>query len=509
MKPAGKKKTSQKAKRRVAAYARVSTDSEEQQTSYDAQVDQYTKMIKERDDWSFAGVYTDEGITGTSTKHREGFNAMVSDALDGKIDLIITKSVSRFARNTVDSLTTIRKLKDRGIEIYFEKEEIWTLDSKGELLITLMSSLAQEESRSISENVKWGHRKRFSDGKVSVAYSNFLGYDKGPDGKLVVNKEQAAIVERIFSDFLSGYSYAGIARRLMEDGIKSPMGKDKWGIGTIKRILTNEKYKGDALLGKTYTPDFLTKKQVPNNGEYPQYYVADDHEPIIAKDVFDRVQGEVERRAEGKLRGISLFSTKICCGECGCWYGSKVWHSNDKYRSVVWQCNGKYKNAKKCETPALTEAEIEEAFVRAANKVLLNKTETLSVLETVLDEVMKSADEEGSVKEELTSELKRIRDLMNKGFTEDPERTPSQNKEMSLGEREDTLQNEVMEQIVKCRDAESRRDAVKEYIESIRDVEHPVAEFDKALWTTWVDKVTVFTKGDIHFTLADGTEISA
>lgn len=199
----------EKKKRRTAAYARVSTDSEEQLTSYTAQVDYYTNYIKGRDDWEFVAVYTDEGITGTNTKHREGFKRMVQDALDGKIDLIVTKSVSRFARNTVDSLTTIRQLKEKGIEVYFEKENIWTFDGKGELLLTIMSSLAQEESRSISENCTWGQRKRFADGKVTVPFNHFLGYDRGPDGNLVVNPEQAVIVQQIYAMFLQGMSYHG------------------------------------------------------------------------------------------------------------------------------------------------------------------------------------------------------------------------------------------------------------------------------------------------------------
>ena len=177
-------------KRRTAGYARVSTDSDEQFTSYEAQVDYYTEYIKSRSDWKFVDVYTDEGISGTNTKNREGFRNMIADALDGKIDLIVTKSVSRFARNTVDSLTTVRQLKEKGIEIYFEKENIWTLDSKGELLITIMSSLAQEESRSISENVVWGQRKRFADGKVTVPFGRFLGYDRGEDGNLVLNEKK-------------------------------------------------------------------------------------------------------------------------------------------------------------------------------------------------------------------------------------------------------------------------------------------------------------------------------
>lgn len=267
--PATKTKYSSKSKvqvtkRRVAGYARVSTDSDEQFTSYEAQVDYYTNYISNRADWVFVSIYTDEGISGTNRKHREGFNSMVKDALGGKIDLIITKSVSRFARNTVDSLTTVRELKDAGVEVYFEKENIWTFDSKGELLITIMSSLAQEESRSISENVTWGQRKRFSDGKVSVPFGNFLGYDKGPDGNLVVNKEQAKIVKKIYRYFLEGNTPYRIAKMLTDEGIPTIQGKKKWSAGPVKNILTNEKYKGDALLQKSFTVNFLTKEKKIN-----------------------------------------------------------------------------------------------------------------------------------------------------------------------------------------------------------------------------------------------------
>lgn len=227
--------------RRVAAYARVSTDSEEQLTSYEAQVDYYTKYIKSRSDWEFVDVYTDEGISATNTKKRDGFNRMVQDALDGKIDLIVTKSVSRFARNTVDSLTTVRKLKDAGVEVYFEKENIWTLDSKGELLITIMSSLAQEESRSISENVTWGQRKRFADGKVSIPYGQFLGYRKGADGLPEIVPEEAKIVRSIYWMCIEGMSTNAIAKHLTQQGIATPAGKQVWQRATVESILRNEK----------------------------------------------------------------------------------------------------------------------------------------------------------------------------------------------------------------------------------------------------------------------------
>lgn len=298
----------EKKKRRTAAYARVSTDSEEQLTSYTAQVDHYTNYIRGQDDWEFVGVYTDEGITGTNTKHREGFKRMVADALVGKIDLIVTKSVSRFARNTVDSLTTVRQLKKKGVEIYFEKENIWTLDSKGELLITIISSLAQEESRSISDNCTWGQRKRFADGKVTVPFNRFLGYDRGPDGNLVVNPEEAVTIRRIYSMFLQGMSPYGIATKLTADGIKSPGGKEKWNAGAVHSFLTNEKYKGDALLQKSYTVDFLTKKKKINEGEIPQYYVEGNHEAIISPEVFEQVQRELERRKSSNGRHTAVFT---------------------------------------------------------------------------------------------------------------------------------------------------------------------------------------------------------
>ena len=221
-------------------------------------MDYYTNYINSNPEWSFVKVYTDEGISGTNTKHRDGFNEMIADALNGKIDLIVTKSVSRFARNTVDSLTTIRKLKEHGTEVYFEKEAIWTFDNKGELLLTIMSSLAQEESRSISENVTWGRRKQFSDGKVSLPYGQFLGYRKGPDGLPEIVPEEAKTVDLIYRMFRNGKTPSYIARHLTAQGIPTPGGKKVWQAQVIESILTNEKYKGDARLLKNFTTDFLT-----------------------------------------------------------------------------------------------------------------------------------------------------------------------------------------------------------------------------------------------------------
>ncbi|MDE6733813.1 MAG: recombinase family protein [Oscillospiraceae bacterium] len=287
------------APRRAAAYARVSTDHEDQLTSYAAQVEYYTEYIKNRDDLEFVGIYTDEGISGTSTKRREGFKRMIADALAGKIDLIIAKSVSRFARNTIDSLTTIRLLKEHNVECWFERENIHTFDSRGELLLTIMAGIAQEESRSISENCKWGQRRRFEKGEVSVPYKRFLGYDRGEDGGLVVNEEQAVIVRRIYDEFLNGATPYAIAKALTEDKIPTPGGKEVWSKTVVKSILTNEKYKGDALLQKVFTVDYLTKQKKKNNGEVTRYYVEGSHEAIIPPEVWERVQAEFKRRRGG------------------------------------------------------------------------------------------------------------------------------------------------------------------------------------------------------------------
>lgn len=289
-------------KRKVAAYARVSTLREYQQTSYKAQMQYYTTYIHERPDWTFAGIYADEGVTGTTMVKRKGFLKMIDDALDGNIDLIITKSVSRFARNTVDSLTVIRQLKEHGVECYFEKENIWTFDAKGELLITIMSSLAQEESRNISENTRWGMRKAFRDGKVFVPFKHFLGYERGADGGLKVNQEEAEIVRLIYRLFLEGYSFYGIAAELTRREIRTPYGYRVWNDRTVKNILQNEKYRGDALLQKRYSRDFLDRKMRKNDGEVQQYYVVGNHEAIIEPYMFEKVQEELERRVKEGYR---------------------------------------------------------------------------------------------------------------------------------------------------------------------------------------------------------------
>lgn len=337
---------------RVAAYARVSTDHEDQQSSLVAQTEYYEKKISEHLGWQFVRVYVDDGISGLSTSRREGFNHMMEDCLAGRIDLVLTKSISRFARNTVDTVATIRKLKEKGVGVYFEKENIFTTDSKGEFLLTIMSSLAQEESRSISENVTWGQRKRMADGKVSIAYSRFLGYDKGAEKyTMVINEEQAVTVRRIFCMFLQGYTPHTIASLLTEDGVPTPCGCDSWSGMTVRRMLSNEKYKGDALLQKQFTVDYLQKKMKKNEGELPQYYVEEDHEPIISPWLFDYVQKRLKERSDvpGRYSGVTVLSSKLECGVCGSMYTPRPWHSTS-YNNLVWQCRNRTKKGPKCPT---------------------------------------------------------------------------------------------------------------------------------------------------------------
>ena len=498
-------------KRRTAGYARVSTDTKEQLTSYEAQVDYYTNYIKGRDDWAFVFVYTDEGISATSTAKREGFNSMVADALAGKIDLIVTKSVSRFARNTVDSLSTIRKLKEHGTEVYFEKENIWTFDSKGELLITIMSSLAQEESRSISENVTWGQRKRFSDGKVNIPYKRFLGYDKGKDGP-VVNKAEAVIVQLIFKMFIEGYSPYYIAQYLTDEGIPTPGGKKEWYRSTVRAMLKNEKYRGDAILQKEFTVDFLTKKKKKNEGEIPQYYVENSHEAIIEPAVFEIVQQELIKRQPGKNRrsGIGMFAGHIKCGECGSWYGSKVWHSTSKYRRTIYQCNYKFDGDKKCETPHLDEETLKQLFVSAVNKLFTAKDEIINNFNLIKNELFDTTALK-TEQTELQNEIAVIAEFIQKCIEE--------NARVALGQKEyqeryETLVaryntakakfDEVSEQIASKK---ARGELVKTFIAELKKQDSLITEFDKQLWFSLLDFITVHIDTNVRFTFKDGTEI--
>ncbi len=370
--------------KRVAVYARVSTDRLEQQGSLEAQKDYYAKEIEKHDDWVLAETYADDGISGTSYLKREAFLRMLEDCRNGKIDMILTKSVSRFARNTVDALNTIRELKSMDIGVYFQKENIWTLDSKGEFLITLMTSLAQEESRSISENTTWGRRKRMADGEYSVPYGRFLGYDYG----FVVNEKEATVVRKIYRQFLQGYSAYAIAQNLTEEKIPTPGDCEIWSGSTVRSILRNEKYKGDALSQKSYTVDFLTKKLKKNNGELPKYYVENGHEAIIAPWLFDYVQERLKERmeTENKYSGTSVYSGMIICGNCGNFYSPKIEHSNDEYRRFVLMCRNRFKSGIYCRNTRIYEEKLPDIICKMAKAYIAEYPQTLNLCKQVVTE---------------------------------------------------------------------------------------------------------------------------
>lgn len=370
----------------MAAYCRVSTDQLEQLSSYEAQVNYYTNFINGHSDYEFAGIYADEGISGTNTKKREQFNKMIEACKAGEIEMIITKSISRFARNTLDTLNYVRLLKDLGIGVLFEKENINTLDSKGEVLLTILSSLAQDESRSISENSTWGIRRKFEQGKVMINHKAFLGYDKDEEGNLVIDEKEAKIVRMIYTDYLNGKSPNRMAREYNNKGIKNCRGKVNWHENTIRSILKNEKYKGDAILQKTYTVDFLTKKRIKNEGDVPQYYVEDSHEAIIEKEVWEAVQLETQRRKDYTQRhGLKRvdfgmednpMAGKIVCGHCGRYFGRRLWNANnERLRRRIWQCSRKYevKGEINCDNKHIDDTNLQKVFVNTYNAIIENK----------------------------------------------------------------------------------------------------------------------------------------
>ena len=475
-------------KKRVCAYARVSTDSEEQATSYTAQVDYYTNFIKQKPNWIYVDTFADEGISGTSTKKRDGFNKMISEALAGKIDLIITKSISRFARNTVDTLQTIRKLKEHNVEVFFEKENIYSLDGKGEVMLSILSSLAQEESRSISANTTWGIRKQFADGKLRISTTNFLGYDKDDTGRLIVNKKEAEVIKLIYKMYLLGNSTWKIKKELERLKIKTPAGKNVWRINTIVSILSNEKFKGDALLQKYYTVDFLTKKQAKNKGEIAQYYVTDDHEPIIDKKTFDAVQLELKRR-KIDYSGINEFCSRVVCGECGAPFGRRVWHSNDKYRKEVYMCTHKYKNEKVCDTGVVTADDIKKFFVDEFNKI--NKSEHFRNIKIVIDTLCNTMAEEEKIQrleKERDVVIEKDNKLMEIISSSGADRTTEHEE---LSKQFDKIQSEIAEIETIIEEKNDKRKKIQLYERELKNAPRKITEFNNTLFVMLVDKIVV------------------
>lgn len=368
--------------KRVAAYCRVSTKQEEQLNSYETQVRYYTDRINREPGWKLAGIYADKGITGTSMKKRDEFNKLIRQCKRGKVDMIIVKSISRFARNTLDCLKITRMLRELKVDVYFEEQNLHSIDPSSKFYISIYGSVAQSESENISHNVAWGKARSAKDGNVFFAYKSFLGYRRGADGKPEIDPEQADTVRRIYDRFLAGNSLQQIANGLTADGIPTPMGRTVWQASVVQSILSNEKYKGDALLGKTYVEDCISKKVRVNAGERPQYYVENNHPAIIDAATFARVQEELARRAskrkvkqtgttteQGKYCGKYALTELLICGECGTPYRRCTWTVGGKKR-IVWRCINRLDYGKKyCHhSPTMEEAPLQNAIMDAVLK---------------------------------------------------------------------------------------------------------------------------------------------
>ena len=384
---------------RVAAYCRVSTDDEEQLTSYEAQQNYYTDKIMTNQDWTMAGIFADEGITGTSARKRPEFLRMIRLCKQKKIDIILTKSISRFARNTVDCLNYIRALRELGIAVIFEKENINTLEADSEILITMLGAFAQAESESISANVRWGKRQAMREGKAIIQYDRLYAYQKGEDGKPQIIPDQAEVVQSIYKQYLAGASLRMIKDRLEAEQIPNAAGNARWTITAVRSILSNEKYCGDVLLQKSFVSDCINRKVIRNTGQLPMYLVQNHHEGIVDRKTFDAVQAEMARRNAGKSpskknasTGMTSYASKyalserLVCGECGTLYRRCTWTCKGQKR-IVWRCVSRLDYGKKyCHhSPTLDEAPLQRAILAAINSAMSKKGQLIHQLQSAME----------------------------------------------------------------------------------------------------------------------------
>ena len=507
---------------RVAAYCRVSTELEEQQNSYQVQIAYYTDLINKKKEWTLAGIFADEGISGTQTKKRTEFNRMIRMCRNKKIDLVITKSISRFARNTVDCLEYVRQLKDLGIGVIFEKENINTLTMTSEFMIALYGSFAQAESESISKNVSWGKEKAYREGKVQFQYKHLLGYKKGADGKPEIIPEEAETVKLIYTMFLDGHSMKNIALILHVKGIHTKTGSTECRTNTITRILQNEKYVGDALLQKTFTSDCITHKVVKNHGERPMYLVTNHHDPIIDRDTYNRVQQELARRnskrkisdktvtEQGKYSSKYALSELLICGHCGTPYRRTTWAARGK-KQIVWRCLSRLEHGKKyCpDSPTIKEEQLHRGILRAINNYYSCRNDIVRILKANIGSVL-----ECQGQEEILSVEKRLKEI-------DQARTDLVNLIASGGCDEDKLDSEfaklyaeeqgLSERLTMLKSQNKTSEETQAKLDKIMDmIEHEKFEletFDNVLIRKLIECVKILSKTEILVIFKGGYEV--
>lgn len=504
---------------RVAAYCRVSTDDEEQLTSYKNQIGYYTQKITDNPNWILVKIYADEGLSGTSTKRRPQFNQMMTSCRRGRIDLIITKSVSRFARNTVDCLKYVRMLKELEVAVLFEKENINTLEIKSELMLAFYGGFAQSESESISANVAWGKRKSFKDGKVIFHYNKLLGYRRGEDGEPEIVPQEAEIVRRIYRTYLAGKSAMQIAEDLMRDGIAPPRKSADWKHPYIINILKNEKYSGDAILQKTYISDCLTKKVKKNNGELPMYLVQNNHPAIVSRELFNRVQEEMARRNSKPKTSVKAtktnngrFSCKyalteiMTCAECGAPYRRVTWTSRGQ-RRIVWRCLSRLESGKKTckDSPTILEPVLHDAILHCIQQQIRNKNDILQMIQNTVASAIVSTDGPGieTLEQMIAERNDEIFKLIERGCKDEASEDALDKKclAISMEIRNLRAQQELLGQSQQPGNNDNR---MTEIVEALNIEDIRLDEYDNRLVRKVIESISILSKNKIMVTFKNG-----
>ena len=508
---------------RVAAYCRVSTKQEEQLNSYEVQKKFYTEKINSNPEWQMVGIFADKGITGTSVLKRDEFNKMIKLCKDKKIDMILVKSISRFARNTVDCLHYTRMLKTLGVDVFFEEQGIHSIKSDAEFYISIYGTIAQSESENISANVKWGKLQSAKEGKVVFSYKNFLGYRKGADGKPEIDEEQAETVRMIYDRFLAGDSLKQIAEKLQREQRLSPAGKSEWSTSTIRSILSNEKYKGDAIINKTFTVDCLTKEVRKNRGERPKYYVENSHPAIIDTETFGRAQEELARRIgkkkvkeigtkteQGKYSSKYALSELLVCGECHTPYRRCTWTAHGRKR-IVWRCVKRLDYGKKyCHnSPTLDETRIQAAIVNALQKFAQQDPQLLKNLKSHIENGINYTKLEGEdveIKLRLATIEKEINELFNTISADTIESFDKKKAEELLAEK-NKLQAELDRLAEPNQKDKNKQSRIAEIMDLIDGLKNRTLVYDDSLIRQIIEAIIVESKEKIKVIFIGGYEI--
>lgn len=505
-----------KKKLRVAAYCRVSTDDEEQLTSYRNQIEHYTHKIKQNADWKLVGIFADEGITGVMAKKRDEFLKLIDLCRDGKVDVIITKSISRFSRNVADTIKYVRELKALNVAVIFEKENIDTSKMTSEMILDMYGVFAQAESESISDNVRMGKRFGYKSGKVPMQYGQILGYRRGEDDEPEIVPEEAKIIELIYYKFLEGWSLPKLSKYLEENGYKTAKGSTAWSKATIRGILTNEKYKGDVLMQKSYVVDLFSKKVAKNNGELPMYLVKNHHKPIISREVWDKVQVVIAKRnniksatdmnmmKKGKYSSKYALTGLVICGDCGSQYRRTTWTANGK--RIVWRCVNRLTNGKDaCGTsPTIDEERLHTGIVKAMNSMIDGKEKIQSLLNGSIAEILAAPDSHKeiiSLKKEIDDKNEDILQMVADGVKNRESRADITAKCRDEYEKIKALQEKLNIAEVNSQMEKESGGRLREIYDTISAMPGKITEYDDNMTRIAVTKVKILSEEKISVTL--------